>query len=126
MEILEPVRNGTPEVSALCSAGISNGLERIRPAVPARCDAVASRREPRRGRSDSTVKEREKEIASVPKAIVPRVFFSTSPHQGRAAKAWLVRELIVLENHRTQSRYHYCKNKVPADDHRWMSRGLLT
>jgi hypothetical protein len=30
MEILEPVRNGTPEVSALCSAGISNGLERIR------------------------------------------------------------------------------------------------
>jgi len=50
-----------PEVSALCSAGpvrskvlqtsnragISNGLKRIRPAVP----------EPRRGRSDSTGKE---------------------------------------------------------------------
>jgi len=65
MEILEPVRNGMPalleartdgaavaggdllltgpEVSALCSAGISNGLEKIRSAVP----------EPRRGRSDS-------------------------------------------------------------------------
>jgi hypothetical protein len=56
MKILEPVRNGMPapleartdgaaiaggdllltgpELSALCSAGISNGLERIRPAVP--------------------------------------------------------------------------------------------
>ena len=55
METLEPVRNGTEEVSALCSAGpvrskvlqtsnragISNGLERIR--------------------SDSTEKEREKQ-----------------------------------------------------------------
>ncbi len=30
METLEPVRNGTPEVSALCSAGISTGLERSR------------------------------------------------------------------------------------------------
>jgi len=30
IEILEPVRNGMPEVSALYSAGISNGLEIIR------------------------------------------------------------------------------------------------
>ena len=60
IETLELVRNEMPEASASCAAGVSNGPERVRTAVP----------EPRRGRSDSMWKEQKRAVSDMLTALV--------------------------------------------------------